>query len=143
MLYVAITLGVGIGNTFANEDGAAFKFYSSDKSFADAKFDLENAIIEKGLKIDYAGDPGRMLQRTADDVDGSGQIYKGSAYMQFCSALVSRKAMKADPRNIAFCPYTVYVFETVADPGVTRLGYRVASWPGPEESNQALKSTSC
>ena len=46
--------------------------------------------------------------------------------------------MKADPRNIAFCPYTVYVFETVADPGVTRLGYRVASWPGPEESNQAL-----
>ena len=115
-----------------------FKFYVADKAFEDAKFDIENAIIEKGLKIDHSGDLKAMLERTGKDIGASKKIYKGASYISFCSAVLSRGAMEADPQNMVFCPYTVYLYESVANPGKTHVGYRPLVWPGSEASNKAL-----
>ena len=143
-LWLAVTLfglAATIALVFVTQARAAdlpFKFYTAEKSFEDAKFDLEDAITEKGLKIESTGDLKGMLERTGKDIGATKKIYKGAMYLSFCSAVLSRGAMEADPKNMVFCPYTVYLYETLAEPGKTHIGYRLLQWPGSEASNKAL-----
>ena len=41
-----------------------------------------------------------------------GQIFKAADVFLFCSAVISREVMEADPMNIVHCPYNVFVAET-------------------------------
>ena len=45
-----------------------------------------------------------MLQRTADVVGATRTLYRNAAFLQFCSAVVSRKVMEENTANIAYCP---------------------------------------
>ncbi len=130
--------GKGVPMLRAADAPLPFKFYTADKEFEDAKFDIENAIIEKGLKIEHSGNLKAMLERTGADIGASKKIYKGAMYISFCSAVLSRGAMEAHPQNMVFCPYTVYLYESLEAPGKTRVGYRPLSWPGPKASTAAL-----
>ncbi|MBA3911440.1 MAG: DUF302 domain-containing protein [Rhodobacter sp.] len=95
--------------------------YPFDGSFEDATFAVENAIIERGLVIDYVSHVGEMLARTGADVDSDVELFKAADVFLFCSAVTSRSVMEADPMNIAFCPYGIFV----ADQGDKVLvGYR-------------------
>ncbi|MGY9032035.1 MAG: DUF302 domain-containing protein, partial [Rhodobacterales bacterium] len=47
--------------------------------------------------------------------------YDNAQVFVFCSAVLSRKMMEADPTNIAFCPYGVFVADT---DGAVTVGYR-------------------
>lgn len=117
----------------ASADEAAV-VYPFDGSFEDATFGLENAIIGKGLVIDYVSHTGEMLNRTATDVGSSVEIFSAADVYLFCSAVVSRKVMEADPMNIAHCPYGVFVAERA---GEVMIGYR--TYPeGPMKEVQAL-----
>ncbi len=105
-----------------------------DGSFDDAAFAVESAIVDQGLVIDYVSHVGEMLNRTGADVGSDVQLFKEADIFVFCSAVVSREVMEADPMNIAFCPYGIFVAEN--DEGVM-IGYR--EYPqGPMQKVQLL-----
>ncbi|MBT8411809.1 MAG: DUF302 domain-containing protein, partial [Octadecabacter sp.] len=83
--------------------------YPYDGSFEDATFSVENAIIGKGLVIDYTSHTGEMLNRTAEDVGSDVEIFAAADIFLFCSASLSREVMEADSMNIMHCPYSIFV----------------------------------
>lgn len=105
-----------------------------DGSFDDAAFAVETAIVGQGLVIDYVSHVGEMLARTGEDVGSDVMLFKEADIYIFCSAVVSREVMEADPMNIAHCPYGIFVAET--DDGVM-IGRR--DYPeGPMEKVEEL-----
>lgn len=111
--------------------------YPFEGSFDDATFAVENAIISQGLLVDHVSHVGEMLARTGADVGSDVTIFDSADVYLFCSAVVSRKVMEADPLNIAYCPYSVFVFERE---GAVQVGYR--NMPeGEMQDVQALLDT--
>lgn len=92
-----------------------------DGSFDDAAFAVEDAIISKGLVIDYRSHTGDMLERTRADVGSDIVLFDHADIFLFCSAVVSRKVMEADPANIVHCPYSIYVADRA---GEVTIGFR-------------------
>lgn len=108
--------------------------------FANVIADVEDAIVNRGFKVDYHGRIGEMLQRTAADVGAQKALYRNAEFLQFCSAVVSRKAMEADIGNIAYCPYIVFAYEPEATPGSVTVGFRrLPDGPGRDEVNALLE----
>ncbi|CUH65149.1 hypothetical protein TG4357_01684 [Thalassovita gelatinovora] len=113
--------------------------YSTEDSFEDVVFGLENAILDQGLVIDAVSHVGEMLERTRADVGSNVTIFTHADVYSFCSANLSRKVMEADPMNIRFCPYDIFV-AVQPDTGKTTIGYR--EFPdGPMQEVQALVDT--
>ncbi|MEM1428823.1 MAG: DUF302 domain-containing protein [Pseudomonadota bacterium] len=83
-----------------------------DGSFDDATFAVESAIVSKGLVIDYVSHVGEMLNRTGADVGSEAELFTEADIFIFCSAVVSRQVMEADPMNIVHCPYGIFVAES-------------------------------
>ena len=96
----------------AGEERPWVRYVEYDGSFEDATFGVESAIIDRGLKVDHVSHVGDMLNRTAADVGATRQVFVKADVYQFCSATLSRKMMEADPLNIVFCPYSVFVADT-------------------------------
>lgn len=116
----------------AMADGPAVTSY--DGSFDDANFAVENAIVNRGLVIDYVSHVGDMLNRTGEDVGSGAKIFDGANIYIFCSAVVSREVMEADPLNIEFCPYGIFVTERE---GQVTIGHR--TFPdGPMQKVETL-----
>ena len=114
--------------------------YTTDQSFDDVIFGLENAIIDQGLVIDGTSHVGDMLERTKADVGSDVTIFAKADVYSFCSAAISRKVMEADPMNIVFCPYDIFVAVSPDTPDQTMIGYR--TYPeGPMQEVQALLDT--
>jgi uncharacterized protein (DUF302 family) len=108
--------------------------YPYEGTFDDATFSVESAIIGKGLVIDYISHTGEMLNRTGADVGSEVKIFEAADIFMFCSAVLSRKVMEADPMNIAHCPYGIFVADLN---GEVMVGYR--NYPeGPMQEVQAL-----
>ncbi len=101
--------------------------YSFDGSFEDAAFGVESAIVGRGLVIDYTSHVGEMLERTREDTGSDVVLFDNADIYLFCSAVVSREVMEADPMNIVNCPYSVFVTDMG---GEVQIGYRNM----PEES---------
>lgn len=101
--------------------------YDFDGSFEDAAFGVESAIVGRGLVIDYTSHVGEMLERTREDTGSDVVLFDQADIYLFCSAVVSREVMEADPMNIANCPYGIFITDTEGD---VAIGYRVM----PEES---------
>lgn len=93
-----------------------------DGSFEDATFAVETAIVGRGLVIDYVSHTGEMLQRTGQDVGSDVELFEAADVFLFCSAVLSRKVMEADPMNIAHCPYGIFVADQA---GKVVIGHRV------------------
>ncbi|NNK79421.1 MAG: DUF302 domain-containing protein [Litoreibacter sp.] len=126
----AVILGL-CGSAFAADDTTVYEF---DGSFDDAAFGVESAIIDRGLVIDYVSHTGEMLNRTGSDVGSDAKLFEAADIFIFCSAVLSRKVMEADPMNIAFCPYGIFVADRG---GEVMVGYR--NYPdGPMQEVQAL-----
>jgi uncharacterized protein (DUF302 family) len=108
--------------------------YPFDGNFEDAAFSVESVIIGKGLVIDYVSHVGEMLNRTGADVGSDVKLFEEAEIFVFCSAVLSRKMMEADPMNIAHCPYGIFVANR---DGEVVVGYR--HYPdGPMQEVQAL-----
>lgn len=108
--------------------------------FEHVRDDVRAAIEAKGLVIDYESFVNNMLERTGKDVGSTRKIYTDAQAFVFCSALLSRKTMEADPANAAFCPYGIMVFTTAADPQTVHVTYRRPWRPdGSAASKAALK----
>ncbi len=125
--FLALTLVAGT----ASADPILVPF---DGSFDDATFAVENAIVGKGLVIDHVSHVGDMLNRTGADVGSTAKVFDNADVFLFCSAVVSREVMEADPMNIEFCPYGIFVTDR---DGQVMIGHR--SFPdGPMQNVQAL-----
>ena len=113
--------------------------YSVEAAFDDVRLDLETAIINRGLVIDYEAFVGAMLARTAADVGAKREVYTRADSFQFCSALLSRRMMEADPANLGFCPHIVFAYEEPGAEGRVQVGYRrLPDTDVPEASRAAL-----
>lgn len=126
LLVLALGLAAS-GATAASQLG--YKAVKTKGNFEDVEFDLKDAIVNRGLKIDYIGHLGKMLSRTSDAVGsttelGSKSPYVHAKYYQFCSAQLTHEVVSANPLNISVCPYVVFVFELKSEPGVIHVGYR-------------------
>ncbi len=99
--------------------------------------DLKDAIVNRGLVIDYVGHVQTMLARTGGAV-GKESPYKHAKYMHFCSAKLTHAAVAADPVNVAMCPYTVFAYELIEQPGAVHIGFRRPMAGGSPASNAAL-----
>lgn len=108
-------------------------------AFEDVALDLSDAIINRGYKIDHKAYIGKMLERTGPDVGSTKPIYKDAETVQFCSALLSREMMEADPDNIAFCPYVIFYYERSDEPGTVYVGYRELGEGTSDASKIALE----
>lgn len=114
--------------------GEGVTTYRFDGSFEDAAFGVENAIVNRGLVIDYVSHVGEMLNRTGEDVGSDVKIFEEADIYIFCSAVISREVMEADPMNLAHCPYGIFVAERE---GEVMVGYR--DYPdGPMEKVEVL-----
>jgi uncharacterized protein (DUF302 family) len=98
--------------------------YDTDQSFEDVTFGLENAILDAGLVIDHVSHTGDMLERTKGDVGSDVTLFLQADVYSFCSAKLSRDVMEADPMNIVFCPYDIFVMVRPETPDVTTIGFR-------------------
>ncbi|MEX0365222.1 MAG: DUF302 domain-containing protein [Ruegeria sp.] len=111
--------------------------YTTSESFDDVTFGVESAILDRGLRIEHVAHVGEMLERTRADVGSDKVLFSNANVYSFCSASLSRKVMEADPMNIMFCPYDVFVAELADRPGEVIVGYR--GYPeGPMQEVQAL-----
>ena len=106
--------------------------YSFDGSFDDAAFGVESAILDRGLVIDFVSHVGEMLERTGQDVGSDVALFGEADIFLFCSAVISRQVMEADPMNISHCPYGVFVAEME---GEVMIGFRNK----PEGSMQVVQ----
>ena len=108
--------------------------YSFEGTFDDATFNLESAILDRGLVIDHVSHTGEMLARTGADVGSDVVIFDNAEIFLFCTAVLSRKVMEADPSNIRHCPYSIFVTDRA---GRVEIGY--GHFPeGPMQEVQAL-----
>jgi len=114
--------------------------YSKAAKFDDVRDDLKLAIEAKGLVIDYESYINKMLERTGKDVGSTRSIYADAQAFVFCSALLSRRTMEADPANIAQCPYSMVVYATADAPQQVHVAYRRPWRPdGSAASKAALR----
>lgn len=134
---VILSLFLSVGLTFSAQAENPLVTYETELDFEDAKMDLENAIIGKGLKTVYTGHMATMLERTSKET-GTPNPYKHAEYVLFCSAKLSSTSVNADNKNIGFCPYIIFLYETKAKPGWTTIGYRKPLGGQSEASKKAL-----
>jgi uncharacterized protein (DUF302 family) len=128
----AIVAALAVASSAAAEDSAVVHVF--DGSFEDAAFAVETAIVGRGLVIDYVSHTGEMLNRTGADVGSEVALFDAADIYVFCSAVLSRKVMEADPMNIAHCPYGIFVAERE---GQVMVGHR--TYPeGPMQEVEAL-----
>lgn len=125
----------------AGADPSPVVSYSKAGKFEDVLDELKAAIEAKGLVVDYHSHINRMLERTGKDVGSSRRIYVDAQAFVFCSAVLSRRMMEADPANAAMCPYSMVVYASAREPGKVVVSYRRPWRPdGSEASRKALKA---
>ena len=128
---IAAILALGAAPAVTADQAVTYPF---EGSFDDAAFAVENAIVGRGLVVDYVSHTGEMLNRTGADVGSTKELFVEADIFLFCSAQLSRQVMEADPMNIAHCPYGIFVAD---QGGEVMIGYR--TYPdGPMQEVQAM-----
>jgi len=112
--------------------------FKVEGAYDDVRFDLESAIVNAGLKIVYNGNIADMLGRTASAVGAKKSIYDNAEFFTFCSSPHSHATMGADPHNVGYCPYLLYVYSISGEKNVTYVGYRRPVIAGTDESKKSL-----
>jgi len=114
-----------------------FKFYKFGGNYADVRVDLDYAITGLGIKVNGVSHISDMLTRTGKDIGRTKKVYEHAEAIQFCSATLSRNMMEADPLNIVFCPYIIYIYSLPNEKNIVYLGYRKP----PHLDSEASKNT--
>jgi uncharacterized protein (DUF302 family) len=117
---------VGILLLFGTMPAAAQEIVTRVKTgdYDDVRMDLNTAVLATGVSIQSQGNVAAMLGKTAADLGATQTVYAHAEFIAMCSARYSRALMEADPLNMAFCPFTVFIYETKAKPGEIVIGYR-------------------
>lgn len=135
---LAATIALSCLAASAHAAGDDVRTVETEAVFADVASGIENAIVNRGFKIDYHGFIGDMLKRTATDVEAGKALYKDAEFFTFCSAVVSRQVMEAEIGDIAYCPYVVFAYEAEANPGTVVVGHRLLPAGGERDQVNVL-----
>ena len=138
IVLVLILLFSGTPVAFAAGDLMAV--FTKVGSFDDIREAVDMAITGRGLVVNNVSHIGEMLERTGKDLGDSKQIFVKAEALEFCSAVVSRKMMEADPNNIVFCPYVISIYVVPEKPNEVRVAYRKPQIVGSPASQKALKT---
>ena len=95
-----------------------------DTNFDDTRDAIVSAIENRGLVINNISHLGDMLKRTGADLGATRQIFRQAEIIQFCSAVLSRRMMEADPHDIVLCPFSIAVYTLPGEQGGTWVAYR-------------------
>jgi len=134
MIVIAISLLVLIAMMYSS-DLFASSTTKVEESYETVSFDIETAIVNRGFVIDFKGDIAMMLENTTNVSDSSEKVYKHAGFWQFCSAAITRKLVEKSPDNLGHCPFVIFAYETVAEPGHVTIGYRPLSGePGSDST---------
>lgn len=138
---IALTTAIAAAPTSALAGAPDETIKTVAGEFDDVFGDLQDAVINRGLVIDYVGDVGKMLERTADAAKASDSKppYLHARYLQFCSAALTHEAVDADVHNLAMCPYVVFAYQTRARPDEVSVGYRQVTL-APAATSQAAQA---
>ncbi|MVO16318.1 DUF302 domain-containing protein [Parasedimentitalea huanghaiensis] len=109
--------------------------YTTTLDFDDVTFGIENAITDLGLVVDNISHVGEMLERTRGATGSDVVLFEAAEVYSFCSATLSRQVMEADPMNIVFCPYDIFIAQLPGSDEVT-VGFRQY----PEGAMQLIQS---
>ena len=91
--------------------------------YQDVRDDLLMAIEAEGFVVGAIGDLGGMLARSGTEL-GHQPAYLNAEYFNFCPAAIAHELVAADPNNLAYCPFQLFLYEAVARPGTIVVGYR-------------------
>lgn len=138
VLFAVLAVLTFLSSAIEGQAADTFKTYVKQGDYDDVRFELTEAIVARGLKLDLNGHVADMLKRTGADLGDNTPIYKQGEYFIFCSAKLSRDIMKADPATIGFCPFTLFLYETSAKPGEIIVGYRRFPKGNNEAASKAL-----
>jgi len=116
------------------------RLFSIEGNYADTREDLEMAITDRGMIINNVSHIGKMLARTRKDVGAGKQIFVEAESLEFCSSVVSRHMMEADPHNIVFCPYIISIYTLPGEKNRVYLAYRRPLPVGSPASKKALRA---
>jgi uncharacterized protein (DUF302 family) len=108
--------------------------------FDDVKERVMHALENRGLVLNYTARIGDMLARTGKDLKRERQVYAQAELLEFCSAIVSRDTMEADPHNIVFCPYGIAIYTLPKEPGRVYVSYRKSPAHGSPQSVKSLQA---
>lgn len=130
------SLAVFSGATALADDQRSYTIQYVEAEFEDVFQDLQDAILNRGLVIDYVGHVNDMLERTAAvSAEGSDikSPYQNAKFVQFCSSVLTHEAIRIKPQNLATCPYVLFVYQTHEKPERIAVGYRNPELgiPGP------------
>jgi len=125
MLKNLIVAGIGLLVMAQNAaaDGAVV-VRAIDGSFEEIRERVVFAVQSQGLVVDHTSKVGGMLARTGKDLGETNQVFGDAEVLEFCSALVSRRMVEADPQLLAFCPYGLAVYTLPGKPQTTYVSYR-------------------
>jgi len=114
--------------------------YVINETFDVAKDNVKDALSDKGLKINTVAHISAMLKRTGKSLGNPSNIYTKAENIEFCSAIVSRATMQANPHNIVYCPYIISIYSLKSNPKVTYISYRRVPKVKDAKSNKALQA---
>ena len=143
MRYLIVLMLLGLAGAPSQADterDAYMRLFTIEGDYADVREDLELAITGRGMVVNNVSHIGNMLARTGK-VAGSGkQIFVEAEALEFCSSVISRKMMEADPHNIVFCPYIIAIYTLPGEKDKVYLAYRRPLPVGSSASRQALQA---
>jgi uncharacterized protein (DUF302 family) len=111
---------------------------SAKGEFKEVKERVLHAIENRGLVLNYTARIGAMLERTGKDIGTARTIYGDAEMLEFCSAKISRDTMEADPRNIAFCPYSIAIYTLPKEKNRVYVAFRRIEASGAGKSANSL-----
>jgi uncharacterized protein (DUF302 family) len=114
------------------------KIQSVKGQYEEVKERVMFAIENRGIVLNYTARVGNMLERTGKDLGRPQQIFNQAEVLEFCSAVLSRATMEADPHNIVSCPYTIAIYTLPQEPGKVYISYRKPSAAGVKPSAGSL-----
>jgi uncharacterized protein (DUF302 family) len=113
--------------------------YSTEGTFEEVRSNVEMAIVDRGMVVSGVSEIAEMLNRTGQDLGATRQVYLHAEVVEFCSAVLSRDMMEADPHTIVFCPYSVAIYVLPDEPETVYLAYRRLGPADSDESRQTLE----
>ncbi len=90
--------------------------FTADDDYESVKENLQLAITGQGLRISGTLHVQEMLARTSKDLGYDSNIYAQAESFEFCSADISHRMIRADPRNLTVCPFTISFYTLAANP---------------------------
>jgi uncharacterized protein (DUF302 family) len=137
VIALAVAAGVALHGT-VQAASAEVVVRSATGEFKEVKERVLHAIENRGLVLNYTARIGAMLERTGKDIGAARRIYGDAEMLEFCSARLSRDTMEADPRNIAYCPYSIAIYTLPKEKDRVHVAYRRVGTSGSGPSAKSL-----